>query len=514
MVTNISSVITVIIAIATGIFVLYKSPQKTGNRLFFLFSIGSALFFLSHIIGANMSDPLISRNVFRFNMVTIFIPIFILHWVSALLNRLKQEKNILLALYITATALCVFYLVSPDSFMHASAPKLYFPNFYVPGKFYFLGDFIFYSTIVYTFFQMFRSYKIEDVILQRRIRYVFVGLTGGLIASSTPALLLYGISIDPIFLSLTGFFYIMMAYGLIKENLLGINIIAKKTFFYTIFICIFGFIIAGADYLNSYLISEVSNFPRWIIPLLSAVTIFFISIIMWRRLKEVDILKYEFINIVTHKFRTPLTYIRWSLETLKKLPLNNEGKDSVKNIEIAKNKLSELTELLVETARDEDSGFEYYGEKIQLSDAVESEIGKLKDQLPANNIYFKMPAKAESPLVLVDRRRFGFVIQTLIENAVTYARNSGRVEVTVRKEPKWGVVEVRDWGVGIEPNELPFIFNRFYRSQEATRINTEGMGIGLFVSKTIVNRFGGKIYVKSEGRGKGSCFSVFLPLIK
>lgn len=514
LVTNISSVITAIITIVTGIFVLYKSSKKTGNRLFFLFSLSTTLFLLSHIIGVNISDPLISRNVFMLNMITIFAPIFILHWVSALLNRLKEEKSILILLYFITTILCVFYLVFPDSFMLGSAPKSYFPNFYVPGRYYFLGDIIFYGTILYTFFQMFRSYKTADVILQRRIKYVFIGLIGGLLASSTPAFLLYGISIDPILLSLTGFFYILMAYGLIKENLLDINIVAKKTFFYTIFVCIFGLIIASADYLSSYLISEISNFPRWLIPLLSAVTIFFISIIMWRRLREVDILKHEFVDIVMHKFRTPLTCIKWSLEVLKKAPLNDEAKDSVRKIEISERKLFELVELLVETSENENSSFEYRGEKIYISDMVESVIKKIKEQLSTNNTYFKPPAKTESPLVLVDRKRLEFVIQTLIENAIIYTPDSGRAEITVRKEPKWGVVEVKDWGIGIEPNELSFISNKFYRSQEATRINTEGLGIGLFISKMIVNRFGGKIHFASEGRGKGSNFSVFLPLTK
>ena len=267
LINNLSSIFTALVTLLTGIFVWRKGPRRVDNKLFFLFSLSGSIFFLSHIIGVNLSDPMASRNVFMFNMVTIFLAVFTLHWVSALLKRLEKEKKILTIMYLMACLLSLFFIIFPDFFMLASAPKAYFPNFYVPGKYYFLGDIIFYVTILYTFFRMFQSYKTADFILKKRIRYVFIGLVGALVFSSLPAFLLYGIPVDPLFSFFGGFFYIIMGYGLVKENFLNINLVAKKTFFYTILVGLLGIIIAGADYLNSYLINQNVNFPRWLMPL-------------------------------------------------------------------------------------------------------------------------------------------------------------------------------------------------------------------------------------------------------
>ena len=461
-----------------------------------------------------MSDPMASRNVFMFNMVTIFLAVFTLHWVSALLKRLEKEKKILTIMYLMACLLSLFFIIFPDFFMLASAPKAYFPNFYVPGKYYFLGDIIFYVTILYTFFRMFQSYKTADFILKKRIRYVFIGLVGALVFSSLPAFLLYGIPVDPLFSFFGGFFYIIMGYGLVKENFLNINLVAKKTFFYTILVGLLGIIIAGADYLNSYLINQNVNFPRWLMPLSTVIIIFLISIIIWKRLREIDVLKYEFINIVTHKFRTPLTYIKWSLDDLKNKQLDQQSKISLKNIETAQFKLSKLTESLIEMSNTENVGVEYQGEKTNLYNFVTLFLDKFKKENLISKVELKCDNNSKNLYVKIDKKRLEFVIQTLVENSEIYSLNAKPVEIIIEQESKWGILKIKDYGIGIETKELSFIFKKFYRSQKATSINTEGMGIGLFISKTIVERFGGKMRVESAGENKGSCFYIYLPLVK
>lgn len=305
-----------------------------------------------------------------------------------------------------------------------------------------------------------------------------------------------------------------MGYGLVKENFLNINLVAKKTFFYTILVGLLGIIIAGADYLNSYLINQNVNFPRWLMPLSTVIIIFLISIIIWKRLREIDVLKYEFINIVTHKFRTPLTYIKWSLDDLKNKQLDQQSKISLKNIETAQFKLSKLTESLIEMSNTENVGVEYQGEKTNLYNFVTLFLDKFKKENLISKVELKCDNNSKNLYVKIDKKRLEFVIQTLVENSEIYSLNAKPVEIIIEQESKWGILKIKDYGIGIETKELSFIFKKFYRSQKATSINTEGMGIGLFISKTIVERFGGKMRVESAGENKGSCFYIYLPLVK
>ena len=102
-------------------------------------------------------------------------------------------------------------------------------------------------------------------------------------------------------------------------------------------------------------------------------------------------------------------------------------------------------------------------------------------------------------------------MQVLLDNAVSYSSQGGRVVLSVSNEGKFGRLAVRDSGIGISSEELSRIFSQFYRGGEARRVDTEGMGIGLSIAQSIAKRQNGKITVASEGLGKGSTFSLYLP---
>jgi two-component system phosphate regulon sensor histidine kinase PhoR len=237
------------------------------------------------------------------------------------------------------------------------------------------------------------------------------------------------------------------------------------------------------------------------------------SVFVWRKLRESDLLKYEFITTVTHKFRTPLTHIKWASENLFTTHPTAEQDEQLQYIKTANTKLVELTNLLVGVSEAERSEFDYRMEKCDIAVAVEEVIVSIDEQIKS------VQAKVEKDLekgvyASCDVMRIKFIIQTFIENAIHYMPKGGNVHVSVKNENGTIVCRVKDEGIGIAKEEVPMLFTKFYRGDEARRVDTEGMGIGLFIAKQIINHHHGKIWVESEGLGRGSTFGFSLSAVK
>lgn len=112
----------------------------------------------------------------------------------------------------------------------------------------------------------------------------------------------------------------------------------------------------------------------------------------------------------------------------------------------------------------------------------------------------------------VDKRRMLFALQIIVDNAISYTPRTGKVSVTVSTESSSVYVQVIDSGIGIAKEDMSRLFNKFWRSKEAKTTDTEGMGIGLFMAREIIERHDGQIYATSEGLGKGSTFTIRLPI--
>jgi signal transduction histidine kinase len=112
---------------------------------------------------------------------------------------------------------------------------------------------------------------------------------------------------------------------------------------------------------------------------------------------------------------------------------------------------------------------------------------------------------------MCDSAHIKFVIKTIIENAIQYTKEGGNINVRNVIDHDKILFSVKDNGIGINPNEIKLIFSKFYRTEEARSMDTEGMGIGLFVAKEIINRHKGKIQAESQGINKGSTFSFWIP---
>ena len=263
---------------------------------------------------------------------------------------------------------------------------------------------------------------------------------------------------------------------------------------------------------NHIVTTSVAGFPIWLIPFLCACIAAGIGGYVWSKIREVDNLKYEFITIVTHKFRTPLTYVKWSVDNMTTDTTEENRQHVVHTIRTAVTRLSELTDLLVGLEKTDASQYSYSFKLESLFDVMEKVIKNDRDRMTEKNIVFVKNFSSTPVMAAVDARRLEFALQIFLENAITYTPAGGAITVSVSANDTQALVSVKDSGIGIAPNELPYIFSKFFRGIKARLADTEGMGIGLYVAHDIIQRQNGTISVHSEGLGKGSTFTVSLPL--
>ena len=240
-----------------------------------------------------------------------------------------------------------------------------------------------------------------------------------------------------------------------------------------------------------------------------------IVIALWRMLTNNEKLKYEFITIIAHKYRTPLTQVKWLAENLRASETDPYKKESLTNIDQSNDNLIKLTNSLIEvTDNDTAAVASYEFEKTSLCELVRATAEPYKKLFHEKNIFFSVSCGAEDRKCKIDKQRMEFVIQSLLENARTYTQVGKNVEVSVTKSHRKAIISVVDHGIGISKDELPLIFTKFFRSESARRADTEGFGISLFLSKAIIRRHGGKILVSSSGLDKGARFDVILKAVK
>lgn len=231
-----------------------------------------------------------------------------------------------------------------------------------------------------------------------------------------------------------------------------------------------------------------------------------LSSIFWRKSKEVDKLKYEFITVAAHKLRTPLTEVKWAADALKEQGLNEEAKKLTIGISSANSRLIALTDELLSIAKTEAGQYQYKLEPVDFETMVRNIVNDYQHQMQEKRIKLNYNYDKNIPQANMDKIRMPMVIQILLENAITYTK--GKIDISIKKDKNDLILSIKDNGIGIAKEDLPRIFSRFYRTHEAYKTETEGSGLGLYLAKSIIDKHNAKIGVNSEGQGKGSEFWV------
>jgi signal transduction histidine kinase len=216
------------------------------------------------------------------------------------------------------------------------------------------------------------------------------------------------------------------------------------------------------------------------------------------RLRELDRMKDEFVTLVSHELRTPLTSIRGYLELFRDSSnLTPKQQGFLKVVDRNSQRLLELVGDLLFLAKIDAGGFEIELDDVDLAQVVEESVEAFRPIAESQEIQLVGSSEAPPPL-LGDRARLAQVLDNLISNALKFTEPGGRVEVTLSAAGSRVLLEVRDTGFGIPPEEQSLLFDRFFRSSRATENAIPGTGLGLTITKAIVERHGGRITLESR----------------
>lgn len=239
-------------------------------------------------------------------------------------------------------------------------------------------------------------------------------------------------------------------------------------------------------------------------------------IVGFNNIAQANRMKSEFISIVSHQLRSPLSVFKWTIEAMNRpQPPGSEKKieeeSSLKNLQSSTEKMIRLVNSLLAVSRIDARTFVMKRERLSLPELVRNAVEDFRTYAAASNVTLEYHNETEIPEFNGDRDHISMAIQNLIDNAIRYSRGGGKVSVSVRK--KGGAVEfsVSDSGQGIPTEQQKFIFQKFFRAANSSRFQTEGTGIGLYIAKSVVETLGGKIGFHSE-ENRGSTFWFTLPL--
>jgi len=232
------------------------------------------------------------------------------------------------------------------------------------------------------------------------------------------------------------------------------------------------------------------------------------------KLAQANKLKTEFVSIASHQLRTPLSAIRWSLNLLKGGRCSpSETASFLDLIQENSERMIKLVSDLLDVSRIEMGKNTFMPRQTNIYVLAQKIVNASALFAKANNVSISLEAPESLPNVYTDPDKIFIVIQNLIDNSVKYIKGKGEIRVALQQDDGFVRMAVRDTGVGIPKLQQKHIFQKFFRSDNIMKHQTVGTGLGLFISKAVVEQSGGKIWFESE-EGKGTTFYFTLPIYK
>lgn len=229
------------------------------------------------------------------------------------------------------------------------------------------------------------------------------------------------------------------------------------------------------------------------------------------RLRELDTMKSDFVAITSHELRTPLTSIQGFIKTLRRSDVTlsrREMRDFLEIVERQAERLSRIVEGLLLTARIDAGTIDLRMDSAEVAAIVEetlAEVGPGRDRV-------QLAVDPNLPPIVTDGQRLGQILRNMIENAVKFSGEDAPIRVTIVREGSTLLVEVADRGPGIPEEDLPHAFDRFHQAGGSLRRVGQGLGLGLYIVRNLVEALNGSVEVRSTP-GQGATFVVRLPLV-
>ena len=234
-------------------------------------------------------------------------------------------------------------------------------------------------------------------------------------------------------------------------------------------------------------------------------------------LKKLDKAKSEFISIASHQLKTPLSIIKGYISMMQEGSFGRITKkiaEPLRRVYLSNERLIKLVNDLLDLSRMEGGRMRYDMKPTQFSVIIASVLEEFQQIAQSKGLVLRFKKEKDDPLVRLDEEKMRQVAFNLIDNAVRYTPKGGSITITLTINPYHLLLSIADTGIGLDKQEINSLFQKFVRSKEVARIHTEGIGLGLYVARRIVEDHGGRIWAESAGKEKGSAFFVELPIKK
>jgi len=453
----------------------------------------------------------------------IFIPVLFMHFVYEFLQ--KNTRPMIPILY----ALGIFFLWANlfsnlfianlrwvfDQFYYDSPPGI----LYVPFTAFFLGF------VIFSHLLLWRALKHTAGLKKLQIQYFLVAMGVSFAGGSLSFLPVYEIDFYPFFNILAFMYTPIITYAILRKQLFDIRVVLTQFLVGVIAILLFiNFVLSktGFEYLwkggvllaflgvGYLLVKSVLNEIKQKEQLQEA----------YKKLEELDRSKSEFVSIASHQLRTPLTAMKGYISMILEGSygkLETKQKKPLESISESNERLIRLVNDLLNVSRIESGKVEMKWEQGSVEEIIKSVVEELGIKIKEKNaeLVFEEP-ESSLPLVRIDKEKIRNVVLNVIDNAIRYTPK-GNIVVNAKcqmSNVKTSnlLISVQDTGEGMTQEEMGKLFQTFSRGGAGMRFSTEGAGLGLYIAKKFVEMHKGRIWVESEGKGKGSTFFVELPV--
>ena len=222
----------------------------------------------------------------------------------------------------------------------------------------------------------------------------------------------------------------------------------------------------------------------------------------------------DFVTFATHQLRTPLSGVKWLLElAARDEAVGEETRSYIADARDATERLIRLVNEMLTLSRLESGRLPLARDPLALDDLTRAVLDEVAPLIHDKELRLSTVGLSGAPKVAGDPHFVRQVVLTLVSNAVKYSAPGGPLDIALSAEPSTVTWSVRDTGVGIPREGQPHVFEKFYRADNVLTLDTEGLGLGLCLSKLVVEQLGGRIAFEST-EGQGSTFTFTLPIVR